>query len=624
MIAKLIMGLSMCVSFTTLALGANWIQEWGGAPNIQYRVVQEEHTILLQSPGTFKFWAYDPEDPNWPPGHIESITVAPGVTGVINLYIAHPDGPEFWGAQDVDVVDLSGQAETNICELRTYGNLAADGDVRATRLTGPCHVRRNILHDIHLASLYGELRCRTMQNLTVTDPAPGPAGTRIIIGVVPPGEPEAEDYAGTIDVAGTIEYLWVNTRLDGTVRSGADLVECVCAGVRGNVSVGRDLYSFSTGDDVSGTITVGAGETGDLRGHFSALGSACLTGQLIINGDLHWDGWIHVARDISGLIHVLHDVHGFISTEGFFPGVAGISGVIQIDGDLGGIIWTLCSGVTGRIDVGGSIAYGGEIRVGSTGTPECEHDLTGSVTVAGDMLGGSRIWISGTLRDPSDPNNPPPELLGGYIIVNGSFGEEFAQALIHMNGNLEGPRSFIAVDYDGYEPDDRWIRGYGCIERPDVGSASYLTCQPEWQERLFETTLCRGDMNNDGAVDYGDINPFVMGLSNPAAFTVAYPGCGGSRVYHGDCNCDGLFDYGDINPFVLRLIEGCCWEECGPCPGVEPTVLPEPDVLAALLAQHVEPEHYDYLVEMAAGAASVQTDPELKAYWEAVHGALAP
>lgn len=378
-----------------------------------------------------------------------------------------------------------------------------------------------------------------MQNLTVTDPNPGPAGTRIIVGVVPPGEPEAEDYAGTIDVAGTIEYLWIGGQFEGTVRTGFDLVESVCGGVQGDLTVGRDLYSFLTAGNLAGTVTVGTPEGGgDLRGQFILAGAASLTGQLIINGDLHWDGWIHVARDISGLIHVLRDVHGFIHTEGLFTGVGDISGVIRIEGDLAGVIWTWCAGISGRTEVGGSIVYGGEIRVGSTGTPECEVDLTGHVIVAGDLRGYSRIWVSGTLRDPSDPHNPPPELLGGYIVINGSFGEEFGQALIHLNGDLEGPRSFIAVDYDGYDPDDRWIRGYGCIERPDVGSAGYLTCQPEWQERLFETTLCRGDMNNDGAVDYGDINPFVMALTNPGAFAVAYPGCGGSRIYHGDCNCD--------------------------------------------------------------------------------------
>lgn len=187
MIAKAIMGLWIGLSLTALALADNRIEEWGGAPNIQYTIYQEEHMIVLESPGTFKFWAYDPADPNRPPGHIESITVAPGVTGVINVYIAHPDGPEFWGAQDVDVVNLSGQAETNIGELRTYGNLAADAAVWATRLTGTCAVRGDILHDVQVASLFGELRCRTMRNLTVTDPTPGPAGTRIAPGPGPPG-----------------------------------------------------------------------------------------------------------------------------------------------------------------------------------------------------------------------------------------------------------------------------------------------------------------------------------------------------------------------------------------------------------------------------------------------------
>ena len=69
------------------------------------------------------------------------------------------------------------------------------------------------------------------------------------------------------------------------------------------------------------------------------------------------------------------------------------------------------------------------------------------------------------------------------------------------------------------------------------------------------------------------------------AFTLTYPGCGGS---------------GQLG------------------------VLPEPEYLAAKLAMNVEPELFDDLVAMAAAAASVQTDPQLKVYWEKVHRTLAP
>jgi hypothetical protein len=56
-----------------------------------------------------------------------------------------------------------------------------------------------------------------------------------------------------------------------------------------------------------------------------------------------------------------------------------------------------------------------------------------------------------------------------------------------------------------------------------------------------------GDLNCDGALDFGDINPFVLALSSPAAYAQYYPGC---SLYNADINGDGSVNFGDINPFV--------------------------------------------------------------------------
>jgi hypothetical protein len=85
----------------------------------------------------------------------------------------------------------------------------------------------------------------------------------------------------------------------------------------------------------------------------------------------------------------------------------------------------------------------------------------------------------------------------------------------------------------------------------------------------------RGDVNCDGVVDFGDINPFVLLLSDRAAWAGMYPDCLASN---GDINLDGVADFGDINPFVA-LLAGAhvgevfhtdCWEardgERGWCP----------------------------------------------------------
>ena len=61
-----------------------------------------------------------------------------------------------------------------------------------------------------------------------------------------------------------------------------------------------------------------------------------------------------------------------------------------------------------------------------------------------------------------------------------------------------------------------------------------------------------GDLNCDGAEDFGDINPFVLTLTNPAGYQQKFPNC---RLLQGDCNGDGLVDFGDINPFV-RILTG--------------------------------------------------------------------
>lgn len=70
---------------------------------------------------------------------------------------------------------------------------------------------------------------------------------------------------------------------------------------------------------------------------------------------------------------------------------------------------------------------------------------------------------------------------------------------------------------------------------------------------VWEPLILRGDVNCDGAVDFRDINPFVLLLTNPDAWHATYPGC---PMINGDINGDGVVDFRDINPFVLLLSGG--------------------------------------------------------------------
>jgi hypothetical protein len=64
-----------------------------------------------------------------------------------------------------------------------------------------------------------------------------------------------------------------------------------------------------------------------------------------------------------------------------------------------------------------------------------------------------------------------------------------------------------------------------------------------------------GDMNCDGGVGFGDINPFVLALTDPAAYSQTYVTC---DIMNGDINGDGSVGFGDINPFVQCIVDGGC------------------------------------------------------------------
>jgi hypothetical protein len=63
-------------------------------------------------------------------------------------------------------------------------------------------------------------------------------------------------------------------------------------------------------------------------------------------------------------------------------------------------------------------------------------------------------------------------------------------------------------------------------------------------------------MNCDGVVDFGDINPFVMYLTDLSTWQAAYPECPEAV---GDINDDGVYgttSFDDINPFITLLVNG--------------------------------------------------------------------
>lgn len=66
-------------------------------------------------------------------------------------------------------------------------------------------------------------------------------------------------------------------------------------------------------------------------------------------------------------------------------------------------------------------------------------------------------------------------------------------------------------------------------------------------------TITVGDLNCDGEVNFGDINPFVLILTDLIEWEAAYPTC---PSLNGDISGNGAVGFEDINPFVQLLAGG--------------------------------------------------------------------
>jgi len=115
----------------------------------------------------------------------------------------------------------------------------------------------------------------------------------------------------------------------------------------------------------------------------------------------------------------------------------------------------------------------------------------------------------------------------------------------------------------------------GTIGQPDAAAAltggSFSLTGGFWPGATAGPAIRRGDLNCDGTYgqgSFGDINPFVLYLSNFSAWQATYPEC---PPENGDLNCDGTYgqgSFGDINPFVQYLSNYSAWQAtypgCGP------------------------------------------------------------
>ncbi|MGE0480376.1 MAG: agmatine deiminase family protein, partial [Phycisphaerae bacterium] len=120
---------------------------------------------------------------------------------------------------------------------------------------------------------------------------------------------------------------------------------------------------------------------------------------------------------------------------------------------------------------------------------------------------------------------------------------------------------------DAYAGNRDWavegaIRGsVGNYIAPD-GSLSLLVYAERFNDEVFTDYLSvtvvqrrdAGDLNCDGVVNNFDIDAFVLALTDPGAYALAYPLCSAQLA---DLDGSGVVNNFDIDPFVVCLTAGC-------------------------------------------------------------------
>jgi hypothetical protein len=144
-----------------------------------------------------------------------------------------------------------------------------------------------------------------------------------------------------------------------------------------------------------------------------------------------------------------------------------------------------------------------------------------------------------------------PAGIGQDFNVNGGIGQGSLPEVV-LSGSFQAPATMGTYTFRLENPAANVLTELNSppafcpvvAAAPSVAGASFS----------FTVGYARGDLNCDGVVGFGDINPFVLYLSNHAAWQATYADC---PAEVGDINGDGVYpSFGDINPFVALLSGG--------------------------------------------------------------------
>lgn len=138
--------------------------------------------------------------------------------------------------------------------------------------------------------------------------------------------------------------------------------------------------------------------------------------------------------------------------------------------------------------------------------------------VQGGWSGTGNIDADPLFRDPDGPDDDP------NTVSDNDYHLAFDSPCLDVGDNSVVVAG--SLDLDGHPRIARFVVDMGAYEIPF------------------------GDLDCSGAINFGDINPFVLLLTNPPAYAQMYPDC---PPLHGDLDANGEVGFGDINPFVTVL-----------------------------------------------------------------------
>ncbi|MBK9127746.1 MAG: hypothetical protein IPM13_08080 [Phycisphaerales bacterium] len=532
---------SLILSALLPAIAENQIREWGGAPVQDYNIYQEEQEIEILAPGVYKFQALEFQAGTASGlGVIDRISFPFPIAGDVEITVArdpnevaNPSDPnQHYGVRLFKYMPATANAAVTLREFRVSEDVAGIGPVVADLCGGAVHIGGDILDDFEAGGLRGDFRCRLVrERLRLTGvetvavridglAAFGGSGDQVYIEGLSGGTLSIGDMAPTssVRVVGSpanVEFAQTNGS-PGTMYG-----KLTVQGDVGAISVARSILSFS------GQVHILEGNLGIFYSAQSFLGELHVEGNLL--------GFSHAGDDsdaMAGSIYVGGDLTGSVLLQG--ADRPQVRTDIDIQGDLKAQVTTMG---LGALHVGGDF-------IGSI-VDYSDYVIDRPIEIDGDMIGGFESWGYLCTVGPCSG--------AGLIRIKGGFG---ATAHILLGYRVYNT-GWLCIDWDGYDPGDRWENG--AFVRFRFEGETITGNRPDL--RIYEVTRCKGDMDNDGDVDFDDIDPFVAALEPGTTYDQTWFGLSGSRVFHGDFTGDGYVTFDDLDPFVARL--GYCSPDGG-------------------------------------------------------------